>query len=52
MNNEELSIISEKEFEIEYQEIKSKVIENKSPVDYPVAVVLGGQPGAVDTPHC
>ena len=46
MNNEELSIISEKEFEIEYQEIKSKVIENKSPVDYPVAVVLGGQPGA------
>lgn len=46
MNNEELSIISEKEFEIEYQKIKSKVIENKSPVDCPVAVVLGGQPGA------
>ena len=46
MNNEELSIISEKEFEIEYQNIKSIVIENKSPVDYPVAVVLGGQPGA------
>ena len=46
MNNEELSIISVHEFEEKYQEIKEDVLKDKIPVDYPVAVVLGGQPGA------
>ena len=43
-NNELL--LSEEEFEQTYQKIKKLVIKNKSPVESPIAITLGGQPGA------
>jgi UDP-N-acetylglucosamine kinase len=43
-NNELL--LSEEEFEQTYQKIKKLVIENKTPVESPIAITLGGQPGA------
>lgn len=43
-NNELL--LSEEEFEQTYQKIKKLVIKNKFPVESPIAITLGGQPGA------
>ena len=43
-NNELL--LSEEEFEETYQKIKKLVIKNKTPVESPIAITLGGQPGA------
>ena len=43
-NNELL--LSEEEFEQTYQKIKKLVIKNKTPVESPIAITLGGQPGA------
>jgi len=39
-------IFNDERFELAYQNIKSIVLSNTSPVDNPVAVVLGGLPGA------
>ena len=39
-------LLSEEEFEQTYQKIKKLVIKNKSPVESPIAITLGGQPGA------
>lgn len=39
-------IFSSPEYEKAYQKIKNKVIHNRTSVDKPIAIVLGGQPGA------
>jgi UDP-N-acetylglucosamine kinase len=39
-------LLSEEEFEQTYQKIKKLVIKNKTPVESPIAITLGGQPGA------
>ena len=44
-NNNEL-LMSEDEFKIVYQLLKRTVTKNKFPVKEPVAITLGGQPGA------
>ena len=44
--NDDLSYVSDDQFEIQYQGIKNKLIFSKSTVEKPLAVVLGGQPGA------
>ena len=44
-NNNEL-LLSNNEFKIAYQTIREKVTKNKFPVKYPIAIILGGQPGA------
>ena len=44
-NNNEL-LLSEEEFNEAYQTIKEKVTKNKRPVPSPIAITLGGQPGA------
>ena len=44
-NNNEL-LLSEEEFNEAYQTIKEKVTKNKRPVTSPIAITLGGQPGA------
>lgn len=44
-NNNEL-LLSNKEFKIAYQAIKEEVTKNKFPVKNPIAITLGGQPGA------
>lgn len=45
MYNEEL-LMTDKEFEKAYARIKNNITEGITVVDSPVAVVLGGQPGA------
>ena len=45
MPNNEL-LLSETQFKNVYQLIKQKVIKNKYPVISPIAITLGGQPGA------
>lgn len=42
----DLSCVSDEKFEKKYQEIKEKITDEMTPVDKPIAVVLGGQPGA------
>ena len=44
-NNNEL-LLSEEEFKKSYQILKEKLIKNKHPVNSPIAITLGGQPGA------
>ena len=44
-NNNEL-LLSEEEFKKAYKIIKEKLTKNKHPVNYPIAITLGGQPGA------
>lgn len=44
-NNNEL-LMSEEQFQQTYIIIKSKLIKNKTPVSSPIAITLGGQPGA------
>ena len=44
-NNNEL-LLSEEEFNQSYSLLKKVVTKNKTPVDSPVAITLGGQPGA------
>ena len=44
-NNNEL-LMSEEEFSISYQKIKQDITNSKTSVSSPVAIVLGGQPGA------
>ena len=39
-------LLSEEEFKKAYKIIKKKVIKNKYPVDSPIAITLGGQPGS------
>lgn len=39
-------LLSEEEFEETYQKVKKLVIKNKTPVESPIAITLGGQPGA------
>jgi len=39
-------LLSEEEFKRTYQIIKKLVIKNKTPVESPIAITLGGQPGA------
>ena len=39
-------LLSKDEFIKTYNIIKKKVIKNKYPVDSPIAITLGGQPGA------
>ena len=45
VNNNEL-LLSEEEFKNAYQILKVKLTKNKHPVKYPIAITLGGQPGA------
>ena len=44
-NNNEL-LLSEEEFKKAYQILKEKLTKNKHPVNSPIAITLGGQPGA------
>ena len=44
-NNNEL-LMTEEEYSIAYQKIKEDITRDKTRVDFPVAIVLGGQPGA------
>ncbi len=44
--NNDLTIVSDAQFESKYEKIKKKNLKNKSAVIAPIAVVLGGQPGA------
>ena len=44
-NNNEL-LMTEEEYTIAFQKIKEDITKNKTSVDSPVAIVLGGQPGA------
>ena len=44
-NNNEL-LMTEEEFFEAYQKIKQDITNTKKSVDFPVAIVLGGQPGA------
>ena len=44
-NNNEL-LMTEEEFSEAYQKIKQDITNSKRSVDSPVAIVLGGQPGA------
>ena len=44
-NNNEL-LLSEEEFKKAYKIVKEKLTKNKHPVNYPIAITLGGQPGA------
>ena len=44
-NKNEL-LLSEEEFGQTYQKIKRFIIKNKTPVETPIAITLGGQPGA------
>lgn len=46
VNDTDLSTISDEQFERKYARIKKKILKNKNIVDDPIAVVLGGQPGA------
>ena len=44
-NNNDL-LMTEEEFSLAYQKIKQDITNSKTPVSCPVAIVLGGQPGA------
>ena len=46
IENENELLMTEEEFAHAYQKIKEDITKNKTSVDCPVAIVLGGQPGA------
>ncbi|ACM60019.1 zeta toxin [Caldicellulosiruptor bescii] len=46
MINENLYKLNSKEHDKVLHDIREKIFENKSPVDYPKIIILGGQPGA------
>lgn len=46
IENENELLMAEEEFTHAYQKIKEDITKNKTSVDCPVAIVLGGQPGA------
>ena len=46
LDNNNLFLLSNEEYNNAYTTIKEKIIKNKEPVDSPIAITLGRQPGS------